>query len=355
MKKYLMSAQIPGAPQELLKELICRYSPSGEESEVFSYLAGLLKAVGFIEVVKKKEFIFFATKGLAQIQAKPKILVLEAHADVVPPHVNFSEDAEHIYGRGACDTKASIASMVIAGIKAKEAGLRFGLLFVADEEVSLSGSKAAAEFFQQEKLNPFFIVGEPTSLAPINGNYGGAAYQIKTHGTKAHSSKPEEGYNALHKLLFKIVPIIKKITRIAQKNGTVFVCTMSESGTASNIIPDVASLTVNIRQNPYDDHDYRELLKKTIGGLGEVIEVVKIPSIFCPIPTRLYFLGEGETAKFCSDLAYLKNGLILGPGNIAFAHKDKEQVLKADLDRAVEMYFNIIEKWELKKGGDSVV
>ena len=344
-----MKAENTFAPQyglNLLRDLIGYYSPSGEESEAFSYLAGQLKAADFIEIANNSKFIFFTPSGLAEIETLPEILVLEAHIDVVGPKIDFSEDAEYIYGRGACDTKGSLACMVAAAVEAKKKGLKnFGLLFVADEEIGFSGSKAAAEFFQKMGLKPFFVIGEPTSLQPINGNFGCASYWIETVGVKAHSSEPRKGFNAINRLILKIVPQLQ--SGLQPKGKTKIVYTQIEGGIAFNIVPDRARLGINIRQDPKDQQDYRALLEKIVGADGRIIEVENVPSIACPMPSWPK-LGTGKTARFCSDLAYLKNGFILGPGEIEFAHKDDERILKADLARAIKTYLHILYEWNLK-------
>src|ERR1700712_2149992 len=58
-------------------------------------------------------------------------VVLSTHMDTVPPFFPSRDDDEHIWGRGACDTKGIIASMITAAEELLAAGRSdFGLLFV---------------------------------------------------------------------------------------------------------------------------------------------------------------------------------------------------------------------------------
>src|ERR1700723_3851902 len=73
-------------------------------------------------------------------------VTLSTHMDTVPPFYPSREDDEHIWGRGACDTKAVIAAVIFAASELLEAGHRnIGLLFVVDEERNSAGARAAAQ------------------------------------------------------------------------------------------------------------------------------------------------------------------------------------------------------------------
>src|SRR5271167_3806335 len=74
------------------------------------------------------------------------VVTLSTHMDTVPPFYPSREDQQFIWGRGACDTKGIIASM----IKAVEGMLAdgesdVGLLFVVGEERNSAGAYFAAK------------------------------------------------------------------------------------------------------------------------------------------------------------------------------------------------------------------
>ena len=74
------------------------------------------------------------------------MVTLSTHIDTVPPVLPSREDDEHIWGRGACDTKGIIASMIKAVEALLDAGERgFGLLFVVGEERNSAGAYHAAQ------------------------------------------------------------------------------------------------------------------------------------------------------------------------------------------------------------------
>ena len=106
--------------------------------------------------------------------------MLSTHMDTVPPFFASREDAEHIYGRGACDAKGIIAAMIAAAEKLIESGARnFGLLFVVGEERNSAGAEVAAKSPRGAR---YLINGEPTENKVALGSKGILRYEIVAHG-----------------------------------------------------------------------------------------------------------------------------------------------------------------------------
>ncbi|MEJ7606646.1 MAG: M20/M25/M40 family metallo-hydrolase [Bryobacteraceae bacterium] len=88
------------------------------------------------------------------------IVTFSTHMDTVPPFFPSREDEEHIWGRGACDTKGIIAAMIEAVRSMLTAGVRnLALLFVVGEERNSIGAYTAGK---QGRGSKFLINGEPT-------------------------------------------------------------------------------------------------------------------------------------------------------------------------------------------------
>src|ERR1700692_3359128 len=90
-------------------------SVTPNEEEVGVYLAAYLRALaektgGHVEMmaVEAHRFNVFAYWG-------EPVVTLSTHMDTVPPYYASREDEQFIWGRGACDTKGIIASMIKAG------------------------------------------------------------------------------------------------------------------------------------------------------------------------------------------------------------------------------------------------
>src|SRR5262249_27559725 len=98
------------------------------------------------------------------------VVVLSTHLDTVPPFFPSREDDQFIWGRGACDVKGIIASMIFAVKALLEGGVRdVGLLFVVGEERNSAGAFAAAK---NPRGSQFLINGEPTENKLALGSKG---------------------------------------------------------------------------------------------------------------------------------------------------------------------------------------
>lgn len=325
------------SPEQLLKSLIEIDSSSGKEETALLYIEALLQKSCFVTEripVTETTFCLLAMTG------NPRV-ILQAHIDTVLPYIPFSEDDTRIFGRGSCDTKGSVAAMIAAATSAEERGLtNFGLLFTVEEETSFAGAKAAAQFFGQEK--PFFVVGEPSSLTPITSHFGIETFTITAVGKAAHTSMPENGVNAIELLL----TAAEKLSQLKLGTGTLATIAQITGGIAPNIVPASAQLVFSMRIAPDDNTNYEREISKLVVPC-QVTRGEFLPPVQGSVPKNLSFLGEGQTVRYCTELAFLQNGCILGPGDITFAHAADEQVSKAELAQATQLYERIIEAFQV--------
>jgi len=322
--------------ETLLKDLINTSSISGNEININNYIFDLLQQNGFKvqkNWVDKKRFNIIATVG------EPKIY-LSAHMDTVSPFIKFSEDKKYIYGRGSCDTKSSIASMVMAGINAKNKGLsNFGLIFTVGEETNFDGIKT---LIKSKIKIPFIIIGEPTSCRPINGHFGILNIKITAHGKAAHTSNPKKGINAIDLL----IKAIEKINQIPIHFETPISLVTIDGGVADNIVPETANAIFGLRPSPNDKKNYLKIFSSAINQKNIKTEIlINVPPVNFSIPKELDFLGKGQTVKYFTELSFCKNGLVLGPGDIKYAHGPNEKILKTELSKAVGIYEKILKKY----------
>src|SRR5205807_1822290 len=185
---------------ELTRALVDIESITNNEERVGNYLYDYLTPLasrygGYVEriEVEPRRFNIFAQWG------EPLIVTLSTHIDTVPPFIASREDDEFIWGRGACDTKGIIASMIKAVEGLLEAGQRgVGLLFVVGEERNSAGAYKMA---QHTRGSRYIINGEPTENQLALGSKGALRYEVCCSGKMAHSAYPELGDSAVNKLL----------------------------------------------------------------------------------------------------------------------------------------------------------
>src|SRR5437016_3327622 len=191
---------------ELTRALVDIESITLNEERVGNYLYDYLvplavKWGGLVEriEVEPRRFNVFAQWG------DPLLVTLSTHTDTVPPFIASREDDEHIWGRGACDTKGIIASMITAVECLLAAGRRnVGLLFVVGEERNSAGAYKAAT---TPRGSRYIINGEPTENKLALGSKGALRYEVCAAGKMAHSAYPELGDSAIHKLLDALAAI----------------------------------------------------------------------------------------------------------------------------------------------------
>ena len=143
------------------------------------------------------------------------VVTLSTHMDTVPPFFASREDDEFIWGRGACDTKGIIASMIHAVEALVTDGVRgIALLFVVGEERNSAGAYFAAK---NPRGSRYLINGEPTENKLALGSKGALRFEIIAQGRMAHSAYPHLGESAIEKLL----DALERIRRIPMPSDSI--------------------------------------------------------------------------------------------------------------------------------------
>ena len=326
---------------ELTRALIDIESITNNEEAVGNYLFDLLTPLaaqfgGHVERVdvEARRFNVFAQWG------ESLDVTLSTHMDTVPPFIASREDDEFIWGRGACDTKGIIASMIHAVEGLLRDGVRnIGLLFVVGEERNSAGAYRAA---QDPRGSRYIINGEPTSNRLALGSKGVLRYEVCATGKMAHSAYPELGDSAIHKLIDALAEIRRIELPVDELLGpsTLNIGTLS-GGRAPNVVADEARADVMVRLVG-DPAGTKAALEAAVAGRAELREVIEIPAL------RLNPMeGVPSTVvAFTTDIPAF-NGqwgepLLLGPGTIHVAHTLEERVPKKELLEAIELYQRIV-------------
>jgi acetylornithine deacetylase len=327
---------------ELTRTLIDIPSVTPEEEHVGLYLRNYMARLctahnGHLETmeVEPKRLNVFASFG-------EPVVTLSTHMDTVPPFIGSREDDEFIWGRGACDTKGIIASMLIAAERLLTEGTRnFGLLFVVGEERNSAGAYHAA---QNPRGSKFIINGEPTENQLALGSKGALRYELIARGKMAHSAYPELGESAIDKLL-DVLEAIRKIelpTDPVLGASTLNIGTM-RGGRAPNVIPDDARAEIFIRL-VCDSATTREAIAQAAGNKVELHDVLEIPAIRLTAVEGLPTTVVAYTTDIPAFNGAWGQPLLMGPGTIHVAHTLEERVPKQQLLDAVEIYQKMIRR-----------
>ena len=320
---------------ELTKTLINLESVTGHERACAEFLRDFLGREGF-EV--EHQPVALGRCNVLALRGKPEV-VLSTHLDTVPPFMPAREDAEFIYGRGACDAKGILACQVMAGRQLAGEGVKdFALLFLVGEETFSDGARAAN---QSPRGSRYIINGEPTENKLAIGTKGVLQVVIRPQGKMAHSAYPHLGESAIIKLL-DILADLRRLPLPSDPDlgSTTMNIGMISGGRAANIIPDQAEANVMFR-TVRNAQEFRQRVEALLKGRCEYQVARDTPALLLE---RLEGF-EAEVFAYTTDLPSLPRWgrpLLLGPGSITEAHTDHECVRKADLTRAVELYCRMV-------------
>jgi acetylornithine deacetylase/succinyl-diaminopimelate desuccinylase-like protein len=264
-----------------------------------------------------------------------------------------------LYGRGACDTKGSVAAMFcamtdLARSPARPRATEIVFVGLVDEENAQAGSRAVVSQGMRADLA---IVGEPTCLRVVTAHKGDAWLELETRGRSAHGSRPELGRNAVYAMA-RVVRLLE--TEYAAQlrrrqhpllgQPTISVGTIA-GGSQPNIVPDRCRISLDRRTLPGETeagvrreildlaraHGLRVRLRPLRAGPCPALETEE----GLPLVRRFRrFAGQRRSwgVHYFCDAAVLSRGgtpsVVFGPGNIAQAHTADEWIALSQLERA---------------------
>ena len=370
---------------DFMRRLIQVKSLSGREQEVVQLVEREMERVGFDEV-----FIDGFGNVIGRVGDGKVKIAMDAHLDTVDvgnPDLwekdPFSGDVddEWVYGRGASDQKAGMASMVY-GVKVMKALSLFGdfTLYIVGSVLEENCDGLCWKYIiENDVIKPdFVLITEPTSLNINIGQRGRVEFRIKTKGLSAHASAPERGENAIYKMA-KIISEVEKLNESLKDDpllgkGTIAVTQIFFKSPSQNAIPDECVIHIDRRltkgetkESAYEE--IREIFRKT-GIDGEIVELSCEERSYTGLLYSMekYFptwvTSEKDTIVESARKAYKEvfkkepvigkwtfstNGVVtagvykiptvgFGPGDEIFAHAPNEKVRISHLLKAAAFY-----------------
>ncbi len=268
---------------------------------------------------------------------EPKV-VFCTHIDTVPPYLPPVFDGDVVRGRGACDAKGQIISMLAACHElAAEGKEGFALLLLSGEETGSFGAKA----FSGSLEAPLLVIGEPTGNRPVSASKGTRSFDVHFEGVPFHSGYPEKGRSAVDMFLdFMIcLEVEAEFPRDRELGETTWNVGELHSPNAQNILSPALDCRIYFRTTFASEAAVDRWMARRVPG-------VTVSPRGGDAPAH-YFVPEGmkgAPAAFGSDaphLAGFAKKMICGPGSILVAHRDDESVSQAELEEAVEIYKQI--------------
>lgn len=319
LREYFVSRQ-----DDLLaftRALVETESPSGDEAgsrDVVSLLIDQAKTIAAVNSVER-----IASRGFGEHvritafsdgdQEQP--IVILGHTDTVHPRGSITErpwrvEENRIYGPGIFDMKSNCA-LALELLRAFEAtgtqpARPITLLLMCDEESGSVHGRAVVEV-EARKAHAVFVLEPSAGGGRVKtGRKGTGMFTVEVHGRAAHAGlDPEKGVNA-------VLELARQTVRLHElndpANGTNVTVTILNGGTASNVVPALATAEVDMRFTSVDlgvavEHDVLNL--KPFDPRAQIVVTGGInrpPLERTPKVVELYELARGIAAKLDFEL-----------------------------------------------------
>ena len=349
MPDHLLQKEVLQLPRELIA-IPSTHSRPREIDNCAQFIENWLK-VNNIDYERQDSDNIPCLKILPQKNAAQ--ILLMSHFDVVEVDndAQFTTEIEgdRLYGRGSIDDKYGIALSLILFREHKKqveqnggsaADVVFGLLFTGDEEI---GGENGAAIASKQIATDFFIAvdgGRPDLI--VTKEKGILQLLLTATGKAAHAARPwlgVSGFDILVEDYLKVQELFAKKTDDHWHKTMVLTQCKAGNG-SSNIIPEKATATLDIR---YTENDDPEILVESIQKMvqSEVI-VNAMEPIFSSGPSAyLDMLVEhsgGAAVGFehgASDARYLSQlgipGAIWGADGEMSQHTQDEHIVISSL------------------------
>lgn len=259
--------------ERLLQTLLdlCRIpSPSGQEGRIAAYIRARAAALGLAVEEDGAGQLLGSDTGnlLVRVPGRGEPLFFSAHMDTVPvpsglAEISLIQAEDRVHTGGASvlgyDDKGGVAAMLElaeVAVANKVETLPLELIFTIQEERGLRGSRV----FDASRLQArsgFVLDNESGVGSCLHAQPAKISFALEVHGKAAHAAvAPEQGINAIKVLgaIINELPTGKIDPETVMNLGKV------EGGGASNVVPDLAVLTGEIRS--LDEHKCQALISR---------------------------------------------------------------------------------------------
>ena len=356
------------------------------ESDLTQWLVEYFQKLGVpfecIEVAPKRANV------IARYQAPQSSItvLLDAHQDTVPidgmtiPPFEPTISEGRLYGRGSCDVKGGMASMLWAFTQLVQQrppdSANVILSCTCDEEATVLGIKnLVSQWTDPQSVSKLIaqrpdmaIVAEPTELDVVVAHRGATRWKLITHGRACHSSNPSQGVSAIYRMA-KVLNVLEEfadqLSTLVTPHPLCGPATLSvgkiQGGISVNTVPDRCSIEIDRRVIPGEDGSQvmGQVAEYLQSRLDFDVEMSEPWIIGQPLPDndnadvaeRLLSLIEESVGPHRSvGVPYGTHAsrisaagvpaVVFGPGSIEQAHTVDEWIDLQQLNSAANVYFD---------------
>jgi len=280
----------------------------------------------------------------------------------------YREADGKIFGPGTLDMKSGIVISLGAIARLMESGQSparpVTLLCTSDEEIGSHTSREHIERLAKESAMVFVLESALVDGSLKTWRKGGGGFHVKTKGRAAHAGGDhEKGRNAIEEMAHQVLAI-QKMTDYSK--GTTLNVGVIQGGTVSNVVPDEASIEVDVRILQPEEwervdaamHALKPVLDGTsmevTGGLNrgpmpfdDTMKAVyeKVKSIAAKHGIEIKAGGSGGVSD-ANFVAALGIPVIDGMGAVGEGYHSEREFLFADsLEERVKLLSALLREW----------
>lgn len=271
---------------EFLAELVKVPSdnPPGDCAPIADRAKALLEGLGFsveAHVVPPGVVDAVGMKSVTNLIVRKKfgegpIIALNAHGDVVPPGMGWSQDpygakivdtpnGPAMYGRGVAVSKSDFATYtfaLLALMDAQKNGAKLGgtveLHFTFDEE---AGGDIGPHWLLEQKLSkPDYAISAGFSYAVVTAHNGCLHLEVTVLGKQAHAAMPSTGHDALEAangilaaLYASREALTKQKSNVKGIESPTLNVGLISGGINTNVVPDRVTFRLDRRMIPEEN------------------------------------------------------------------------------------------------------
>jgi succinyl-diaminopimelate desuccinylase len=347
---------------ELATSLVAVPSPSHSEGPLADLVESTLSDQPGLVTERVENNVVARTES-----GRARRVVVAGHLDTVPATAENARPRHQdgsLYGVGAADMKGGLAVMLHLARTLEYPNVDVTWCFYACEEVEQRHNGVCRLFEVRPDLleADAAILAEPTSGVVEAGCQGTLRVRVELRGRRAHTARPAEGRNAIHRL----APLLAAVSAYRGRRPVIDGCEYAEQlqvvkvqgGVASNVVPDEAVVVVNHRfapdrtvekaeaairglLAPYLEADDRwELVEGAAGALPMLDDPVLSALVGATGTPARAKLGWTDTATFAAHGIAATN---FGPGDPLLAHTPDEFVTGAELSGASRVLASVLD------------
>ncbi|MBM3334642.1 [LysW]-lysine hydrolase, partial [Candidatus Sumerlaeota bacterium] len=330
---------------ELLRELVSRYSPSGNERPATEFLLGVFRGWGWNARIDEVGNV------IGEIGSGPPTICFLGHIDTVTGEIPVRVEDGRLYGRGAVDAKGPLAAAACAAARLPR-DLDKKIIIVGAVEEESPTSRGTRHIVGRIRPD-FAIVGEPSRWDRITIGYKGVFhFRYTLAAPRAHraAETPSPATTAVNFL----ADILKMASRRGDTETPAFdslTANVSTIKTRIKCLGEEVTATVDMRLPLEIEPDTVEQKVRKMAGKAFVDVIEKIPAALSDKNTSLVrallrsIRRQGGQPRFAIKTGTSDMNIVApiwkcpivayGPGDSRLDHTPNEHICLDEYQRAI--------------------